>query len=58
MAAGAVEAALVAAGGVDVGEEALVGVLVAEGPLPAAIVEADATRNASALCSLTHMPGG
>ena len=34
----AVEAALVAACGVDVGEEALVGVLVAEGPLPAAIV--------------------
>ena len=31
----AVEAALVAACGVDVGEEALVGVLVAEGPLPA-----------------------
>ena len=55
----AVEAALVAACGVDVGEEALVGVLVAEGPLP---------RNDRSLAGLfgcgsqeerlTHAPGG
>ena len=55
----AVEAALVAACGVDVGEEALVGVLVAEGPLPAAIVGHERMQpRVRALCSLTHMPGG
>ena len=57
----AVEAALVAARLVNLRDEAVVGVLVAEGPLPTATTLAMSgitTLDRERLRPLTHMPGG